>query len=280
MKLGAHVSVAGGFYKAVEKAKAIGAEAIQIFGSSPQSFLTPNYSSEVFDRFNKDLSSSKIAPVFFHGVYLINLASESESLYELSIKSLIFYLKLCQEMPIEGVIFHLGSHKGKGFAAVKGRIIKAVERILDRTKMGKLILENNAGQGGGVGAKFEEIADIINYIKSDRLAVCLDSQHAFAAGYPLQNRVGLEETLKKFDQTIGLKNLVAIHLNDSKFPLGSLRDRHENIGQGLIGLKSFERILNHPQLSNLPFIIETPGFDGKGPDKQNLEILRKLIIHN
>lgn len=210
-------------------------------------------------------------------VYLINLAAESDQLYKLSIESLVSYLKLCEQLPVDGVIFHIGSHKGKGFNAVKKRIIKAVELILSQTGKGKLILENNAGQGGGVGARFEEISDIINYIKSDRLGVCLDSQHAFAAGYSLQQPEGLDEFMALLQRLSLLEHLATVHLNDSKFPLGSLRDRHENIGQGLIGLEGMGRIVNHPKLSHLPFILEVPGFDGKGPDKKNLQIVRKLV---
>lgn len=277
MKLGAHVSIAGGLDKAVQRAKEMGAQAIQIFGSSPQSFRTPNYVDADFDRFNRSVGQEGISPIFFHGVYLVNLASDSPRLYELSIQSLIFYLRLCEKMPVEGVIFHIGSHKGMGFTEVRARVIEAGRTILSETERGKLILENNAGQGGGVGARFEEIADIINNIGSDRVAVCLDSQHAFAAGYSIHTNDGLEKTLADFDETIGLERLVAVHLNDSKFPLGSQRDRHENIGQGLIGLEGFRRLLNHSQLSRRPFIIETPGFENRGPDRENLGILRSLI---
>ena len=180
-------------------------------------------------------------------------------------------------MGVEGVIFHIGSHKGRGYEAVKERIYTAIERVISTTKVGKLILENNAGQGGGVGTKFEEIVDIINHIRSDRLAICLDSQHAFAAGYDVSSKKGLDKILTELDETVGLKNLIVVHLNDSKFPLGSFRDRHENIGEGLIGKEGIARIVNHDKLKDLPFVLEVPGFDGKGPDKKNLDLLKSLV---
>lgn len=269
--------MAGGFPKAVERALGIGANCFQIFAGSPRSFKEVAYSGEILDKFNQMLLETGLGPVFFHGVYLINLAAADQRLYELSIQSLIFYLKLCQRIKVEGVIFHIGSHGGLGYEAVKKRVYTAVERILAQTTKGRLILENNAGQGGGIGVRFEEISDIINYIRSDRLAVCLDSQHAFAAGYPLEDAAGLETTIEQFDQTVGLANLTALHLNDSKFPQGSRRDRHENIGEGLIGLAAVKNILNHPRLRHLPFVIETPGFENKGPDKKNMEILKSLL---
>lgn len=277
MKLGAHVSIAGGLSKSVERAKAIGVGCLQIFASPPQSFRNTDYSDAEIKGFSRLVRENGLGPIFFHGVYLINLASQDERLYDLSIDSLTKYLRLCEDLPVRGVIFHVGSHKGKGFPAVKGRVIKAVEQILSRTKSGQLILENNAGQGGGLGSQFSEIGDIINYINSDRLAVCLDSQHAFAAGYDVSTSVGLEKTVSELDRAIGLKKLVSVHLNDSKVPLGSLRDRHENIGQGLIGLRALGRIVNHPKLSHLSFILEVPGFENKGPDKKNLDIVKGLI---
>lgn len=277
MKLGAHVSIAGGLSKSIGRAVSIGASCMQIFASSPRSFQATDFSDREIGEFRRLAQENRMGPIFFHGVYLINLAVESAQLYKLSIESLTSYLKLCERLPVSGVIFHIGSHKGKGFTVVKDRIIKAVEKILNQTMVGQLILENNAGQGGGVGSRFEEISDIINYIKSDRLCVCLDSQHAFAAGYHLETKEGLEKTLKEFDESIGLKNLVAVHLNDSKFPLGSQRDRHENIGRGLIGLESIRRFLNHKELSHLPFILEVPGFENNGPDKKNLDIVKSLV---
>lgn len=277
MKLGAHISVAGGLSKSVERANVLGVNCMQIFASSPQSFRSTDYADDELEKFTRLARESRIGPIFFHGVYLINLAAEVERLYELSIESLVSYLRLCEKLPVEGVIFHIGSHKGRGFEFVKDRIIKAIERILSQTKAGKLILENNAGQGGGVGSKFEEISDIINYIKSERLAVCLDSQHAFAAGYPIDQPDGLDEIVASLQRLSLLDRLAAVHLNDSKFPLGSQRDRHENIGQGLIGLEAFRRIINNPEFKHLPFILEVPGFENKGPDKKNLDIIKSLV---
>ncbi|MCL5004265.1 MAG: deoxyribonuclease IV [Patescibacteria group bacterium] len=277
MKLGAHVSISGGLYRAVERAVSLGSQTFQIFGSSPRSFNTINYSEEDFERFRRAVKSAKMAPIFFHGVYLINLGSPNKTLFELSIKSLIFYLNLCQKAAAQGVIFHLGSHHGQGFDSVKKRVVEAVKTVLAQTEAGLLIFENNAGQGGGIGTRFEELAELVSAADSSRTAVCLDTQHAFAAGYPINLPQGLDDVINKLQALGLLKKLVAVHTNDSKFPLGSLRDRHENIGRGFIGLDGFKNILNHPLLKELPFIIETPGFDNKGPDKKNLEILRGLV---
>ena len=197
---------------------------------------------------------------------------------EASINSLVHYLNLAEKLGVGGVIFHLGSHKGSGFEAVRTQIITALKTILERSEGSKqLILESSVGQGGSIGSRFEELGFFVKELKSERLKICLDSQHLFAAGYPVHELVGLDETLAKFDNLIGLDTLVAFHLNDSKVPFLSFRDRHENIGEGYIGRAGIGNIINHPKLSHLPFILETPGFSGNGPDLKNIEIVKSLV---
>jgi apurinic endonuclease APN1 len=155
-------------------------------------------------------------------------------------------------------------------------VVEYVERIIEHTAEASLILENAAGMGGAIGSKFAELGTIIREVGSDRVKVCLDTQHSFAAGHDVKTRPGLDKMLEEFDRDVGLDRLIAIHANDSKCPLGGGIDRHENIGDGHIGLDGFENLLTHPALAEIPFLLEVPGFDDQGPDKKNVEILKSL----
>ncbi len=278
MIIGAHVSIAGGLSNAVTRAKDIGAATMQIFGSPPRSFKQPLHQDKEITDFRRLVEEAAINPVFFHGIYLLNLGTQKKELLEASITSLIHYLDLAEKLGVAGVIFHLGSHKGFGFEAVKVQISNALKTILEGSKSRKqLILESSVGQGGSIGSRFEELGYFVRSLASERVKICLDSQHLFAAGYPVHDPAGLEETLAKFNKLIGMENLVAFHLNDSKVPFLSGRDRHENIGEGYLGLSGIGNIINNPRLSKLPFILETPGFNGEGPDKQNIGIVESLV---
>jgi len=278
MIFGAHVSTAGGIEYAPQRAQEIKADSIQIFASPPQSFtfLSPNeFQVELF---RHRVKKARIEPVFFHGVYLINLASDTRTILDLSVRSLISYQDLAAKLGAKGTIFHLGSHKGKGFRKVFATIVKSLYQILDETNTDLfLIIENSVVSAGKIGGRFEEIGAIVKEVKDARLKVCLDTCHLFVSGYPIHQKDGLEKTLKEFDKKVGFERLIAIHANDSKNPFLSAIDRHENIGKGYIGLYGFKNIVNHKWLRSLPFIIETPGFEDKGPDKRNLEILRSLV---
>ena len=277
LKVGAHVSIAKSLDLAIDRAVEIGADCIQIFGSSPQSWQPFIFPLEQVDLFMKKKEKFGIGPVFLHAIYLINLASDNPYILGRSIGSLEQYLKFGKIIGAEGVIFHVGSHKGKGFAAVAEQVVEAMRQILLRTEgSGKLILENSAGAGGVIGAKFGELGKLIKAVNSPRLAVCLDTAHAFESGYDFKTKAGLDSSLKEFDRQVGLEKLSCLHANDSKTPLGSNRDRHANIGEGEIGLAGFKNIVNHPEIKDLPLVIETPGFDENGPDLKNMEILRGL----
>lgn len=278
IKVGAHISIAGSLDQAIDRAAAIGAECIQIFGSAPQSWQNFIFPLSQVEEFLKKREKFGIGPVFLHSIYLINLASSNPFILGNSIGSLVQYLRFGKVIQAEGVIFHVGSHKGKGFEAVAPQIVEALRRILSETDGGgKLILENSAGAGGIIGGHFEELGVLIKTVGDRRLAVCLDTAHAFESGSDFRTEAGLKKMLAEFDREIGLERLAVIHANDSKTALGSNRDRHENIGEGKIGLEGFRHLLNHPSLHDLPFIIETPGFDQKGPDHDNLKILRSLV---
>ena len=277
LKVGAHVSIAKSLDLAIDRAVEIGADCIQIFGSAPQSWQPFIFPLEQVDLFMKKKEKFGIGPVFLHAIYLINLASDNPYILGRSIGSLEQYLKFGKIIGAEGVIFHVGSHKGKGFVAVAEQVVEAMRQILLRTEgSGKLILENSAGAGGVIGAKFGELGKLIKAVNSPRLAVCLDTAHAFESGYDFKTKAGLDSSLKEFDRQVGLEKLSCLHANDSKTSLGSNRDRHANIGEGEIGLAGFKNIVNHPELKDLPLVIETPGFDENGPDLKNMEILRGL----
>jgi len=277
MKIGAHVSTAGGISKAVARGMEIGCETIQIFGSAPQAWAFKPVPEAEIDTFRRELADADMGPVFLHAIYLINLGTPDGPNLEKGVQSLINYMTLAADIGAEGVIFHPGSHRGVGFEAILPQTVTAIQRVLENSPDGpNLAVENMAGMGQHIGAKFEELGRIIEAVDSPRLKVCLDTQHTFAAGYDLTNAQGIEDMIGEFDETIGLSKLVAVHANDSKRPCGSGVDRHDNIGEGFIGEGGFATIMGHPSFAHVPFFLEVPGFDGKGPDRQNIDILKAI----
>ena len=280
MKLGAHVSTSGGLEKAIDRGAEIGCETIQIFGSSPQSWAYKPLPEEQTRFFREKAKRSGIDPVFFHAVYLINLGTPVPANLEKGIQSLVNYIGLAAEVDARGVIVHPGSHKGAGYEGILEQTVSGIERVLSSSPQGPwLTLENTAGMGQHIGASFEELGRIIAGVDAsqrDRVKVCLDTQHSLAAGYDVATKEGLEAMLAEFDRHIGLDNLAAVHANDSKYPLGGGVDRHENIGQGYIGLEGFENIIANPAFRDVPFLLEVPGLDNKGPDRANLDILKEM----
>ena len=277
MKIGAHVGASGGLTTAFERAQAIGAETIQIFGAPPQIWRRRKIRPDECEAFRAGMAETGIEPVFLHGVYLINLATEKPEQLMKSEEALAGDLQLASAIGAKGVIFHVGSHKGVGFDQVRAQIADTLRAVLaDTPDDAWIILENSAGQEGSVGSKFNELAAIIDAVGSSRLKVCLDTEHAYAAGYNLAERDGLEEAMAEFDREIGLAQLVAVHANDSKIALGGGVDRHDNIGDGHIGRKGFEVIMAHPAFRDVPFLLEVPGFDKEGPDKKNVDILKRI----
>ena len=276
MKLGAHVSTAGGLDKAIDRALEIGAETVQIFASSPRAWAFKPMSEDAVLAFRGKVQESGISPTFLHGIYLVNVGGSAD-LVAKSVDSLSDHMNAAGQIGAAGVIFHGGSHKGVGFEAVLGQSVTALREVLSRSPDDVwLIIENCAGMGSQIGASFEEIGRLIEAVDSPRVRVCLDTQHCFAAGYDLADPDGIESAMGEFDRNIGLSKLVAVHANDSKMEFGSGVDRHENIGEGYVGIQGFEVIMGHPAFRDVPFILEVPGFDNKGPDKENLDRVKDI----
>lgn len=272
MFLGCHISIAGGFDKSIDRIVERGGNCLMTFASSPRSLQTKEFTEADIDIYLEKKKTMKIGPHFFHGVYLVNLATENPDSLKASIDSLVFYQRLAAKIGGMGTIFHLGSSK-KEFKEYKDQVVKALNRVLASTEKGqKLFLENAAGQGGAVGAKFEDLHQLIKEVEEpEKIGVCLDTQHAFAYGYDINS------VLDEFDKQIGLKYLNVVHINDSKTEFGSKVDRHENLGEGKIGKENLKKFLRNSQLStlNCPLILEVPG-DGDGPRKEDIDMLRSL----
>jgi deoxyribonuclease-4 len=281
MKIGAHVSTAGGIATAFGRAAAIGAECIQIFESAPQQWGTARLDDAQVQEFLDKKQESGIEPVFIHGKYLMNLASADAKIFKTSASTLRSSLNIAGRIGARGVIFHTGSHKGLGLEAVFEQICEAATKVLEETPEDTLmIFENSAGGGGTIGSKFSDLGQILKRIGNPRATVCLDTCHAFASGYDFSNAAGIAAAMEELDREVGIKNVAAVHCNDSKTPLGAGRDLHENIGEGYIGRAGFEALLAHPAFDDIPFLLEVPGFKldgaGKGPDKPNMDLMKEI----
>jgi deoxyribonuclease-4 len=276
--IGAHVEARKGLWNAFPNAAAIGADAIQVHPTPPGFWGSPKPSDEDVDRFRQEYADAGRPPFFFHAVYLINLASDDAKVHPRSESTLAGYLAAADRLGIDGVIFHVGSHRGIGFEAALPGITERMRRALERAdpQHTRLLIENNAGAGGCVGARFEEIRAMVDAVGDPRVGSCLDTCHAFASGYDLRTEAGAREVVDDWERVVGLDRLDAIHCNDSMSGLGSNRDRHQNIGLGEIGEEGFRTLLLDSRLAKLPFILEVPGFEGLGPDAANVEILRRL----
>lgn len=278
MRLGAHISITGDLIKSLERAKSVGCETMQLFTSNPKGWDFKIRPEDEIEEFCDKSKSYGITPIFGHMIYLTNLASTNPYIYTNSINSLISGLTLAERACWNGVITHIGSHGGKGAETGIKQIVNALKQALGTTKEAvPIILETDAGSGNHLGAKFNEIAEIIKQVGSRKIKVCFDTCHSFAAGYDIRTAELLDKTLSEFDKTIGLDLLTILHLNDSKGDFGSHVDRHEEIGKGKIGIKAFLNIVNHPKLKDLPGIIETPdNKDTAETERSSLNILKGL----
>jgi deoxyribonuclease-4 len=276
--IGAHVEARHGLWNAFPNAVALGADAIQVHPTPPGFWGSPKPTDEDVEHFRQAYADAGRPPFYFHAVYLINLASDDPKVNPRSESTLAGYLAAADNLGIDGVIFHVGSHRGIGFEAALPGITGRIQRALERAdpQVSRLLIENNAGTGGCVGARFEEIRAMIDAVGDERLRSCFDTCHAFASGYDLRTPAGAKAVIDDWERLVGLDRLEAVHANDSMTGLGSNRDRHQNIGLGEIGEEGFRALLHDPRLARVPFILEVPGFEGLGPDAENVAILRRL----
>ncbi|MEE2884698.1 MAG: deoxyribonuclease IV [Chloroflexota bacterium] len=276
MRLGAHVSTSGGLDKVSERAMDIGAEVVQIFATSPRAWKFRDLPESQIQAFRKNAVNTGLQQTFIHASYLINVGGDS-SLLQKSIDSLTLHMDAAGKIGAEGVIFHGGSHKGIGFDGVIDQASSALRTVLENSpREVNLIIENSAGMGSHIGSSFVEIARLIDLIGDSRVKVCLDTEHTFAAGYNLADANSIDEVMGEFDKEIGLEKLTVVHANDAKVEFGSGVDRHENIGDGYIGIDGFRIIMGHSAFREVPFILEVPGIDGNGPDQINMDRLKAI----
>jgi deoxyribonuclease IV len=275
--LGAHVSATGGIHTAIDRIEDLGGEAVQLFTQSPRTWRPTNHDPANFERFKERRAEAGIDGVTCHALYLINLASPNDEFYSKSVAALRNTVDVACGIEADAVVFHVGSHQGAGFDAGLERVVPALAQALERcSDTTWLCMENTAGAGGTIGRSLDELAALYEALeRHPRLGVCLDSCHLFASGYDVTERAELDRLLDDLDARIGLERLRCLHVNDSKAPLGSNRDRHDNIGDGLIGEK-LGVFLSHPRLQGLPAILEVPGKNGKGPDAEQVRRLKEL----
>jgi deoxyribonuclease-4 len=277
MRIGAHVSSSGSLDLAIDRAVAIGAEAVQIFCSPPQGWAFKPLDEIVVTAFKNKALEQGIGANVLHGVYLTNLGTQDTDNLQKGVLSLTNYMNAAHDLGMLGVIFHVGSHRGVGFDTVLQQIIDSLTEVLANSPEDTyLMLENSAGMGNSIGSKFSELGAIMKAMSNPRIKVCLDTQHSFSAGYDLTTPESVAGVMEEFDREIGVSELMAVHCNDSKPPLGGGLDRHENIGEGYMGLAAFEAIMGHPAFRDVPFYLEVPGFEGKGPDTQNINSLKAI----
>lgn len=277
MLIGAHVSNAGGLPNAIERGLERECDAIQIFNQSPRQWKPTAYTDEDFAAFKQARNGTRIESVIIHAVYLINCASEEKELRDKSLTALTHALHVADKIGADGVVLHAGSAKagdvGKAIARA-GTVIKAA---LDETHQSHLHLENTAGTGGTLGRSFAELSELLSASGGGkRLGICLDSCHLLASGYDVRDAKAVTETLKAFDEEVGLDRLQSLHVNDSKTPLGSNRDRHTALGEGEIGATGCAAFLSDPAFDGLPTVFEGPGMSGKNVEVDDVRKMREL----
>lgn len=277
--LGAHVSTAGGLFTAFERATHIGASAIQIFGASPRQWHTKSPSIEDVEKFKEAWKASEVSSIFLHASYLVNIASSDEGAIAKSVKSLSDHLSIAEYIGAQGLIFHVGSGKELPKDLALKSAVAAMKHVLEMVPgTSQLIIENSAGGGQKLGSNPQEIGAMMEGVNSARIKSCYDTAHGFEAG--LIEAYTPERTKQLFDlmdSAFGLENLVALHVNDSKTAFNSHHDRHENIGEGFIGIEGFRTLAHEKRLHDKAWLLEVPGFDGQGPDKQNMDMLKSCF---
>lgn len=278
--LGAHMSIAGGVDLAIDRGEKIGCRVIQIFTKNSNQWRGKSLDGHVIERFKNKLEESPLSEVIAHDSYLINLASPEDDLRKRSFRAFFDEMERCRKLGIRLLVMHPGSHKGAGEKEGLRTITKEFNELLAMTDGWgvHIVVETTAGQGTNLGYRFEHIASIMDGVKArDRIQVCFDTCHVFAAGYDITREEGYHETMARFDSLIGFDCLVAFHINDSKKGCGSRVDRHEHLGKGAIGEAAFRLVMNDPRFAHIPKIIETPKGKEMEEDRVNLAFLRGLV---
>ncbi len=262
----------------VPRALKLGCETIQFFSRNPRAWRESLVHCDEIQKFKEALAQTDIFPVFLHTPYLLNLASQNQDLYARSISYLGDELEQAEKIGASFVIVHSGNKLGSEEKEALQRVAQAINNAFAKANNPvQLLIENTAGQGTEIGYKFSHFQEIITQVEDrDRIGICLDTAHAFTAGYDLATAQGLDHMVEEFDALIGLAKLKALHLNDSKMPFGSKKDRHWHIGKGDIGRSGFSKIINHPKLAHLPGIMETPR-RSDADDRRNMKVMRSLI---
>ena len=274
MLFGAHCS--GGIKKALDNGVAMGAEVVQLFVQSPRTWRFPKHDPADLERFRGRREETGL-PVLVHALYLVNLAAPDEAIYGKSVETMRATVDTACAIDADAVVVHVGSHLGAGFDVGLERVVPALAQVLDRCNNRTwLLMENSAGAGGTIGRSVDELAVIFDALdRHERFGICLDSCHLFVSGVDVADPTTWDGLLQDVDDRIGLDRLRALHANDAKAPLGSNRDRHDNIGDGLIG-DGLQVFLSHPKVQHLPVVLEVPGADGKGPNADEIRKLREL----
>lgn len=278
MLIGAHVSTSGGLAKAVARGEEIGCRSIQIFNQSPRAWRPTTFTDDDFAEFREAKAASGIESVIIHAIYLINTVTPDRDLAKKSRDSLVHALRVGDAIGADGVVLHPGSRKQEEVVPAIIRSGALIEEALSETENCPVLIEQMAGHANILAHTFGEIAGIIEAAGGgSRLGLCLDSCHLYAAGYDIGTYDGIDSMLAECDRTLGKGRLKALHLNDSKEPLGSRRDRHADIGKGEVGERGFARFLSEPRFNGLPATMETPGPEKKGPVAADLELAGHLM---
>jgi len=277
MYIGAHLSSAGGIHTAVDRAEAVGAESLQVFTQSPRTWRPTNHDPANLERFRERREEVGLHGVLCHALYLCNFAAPDDAVYEKSVTALRETMRVACAIGADGVVFHVGSHLGSGLEAGLERVLPAMEQVLELCSDDTwLLMENSAGAGGTIGRSVEELATLFERLdRHPRLGICLDSCHLYVSGVDVTDPARLDAALDEVDSAIGLDRLRALHVNDSAAPLGSNRDRHANIGEGVLG-EQLGVFLGNPRLQGLPAVLETAGPENKGPDANEVRKAKEI----
>lgn len=277
MRFGAHMSIAGGIHKAVDRATDVDCDALQIFTKSARQWAARPLVDEEVEAFRTRRAETGIDPAVAHASYLINLGAVDGELWERSSESFLVEIDRCARLGLDGIVIHPGAHGGKGERAGLHRVAAALETVLEKATAGpRVLLETTAGQGTALGGHLEHLAWFLDRLGAERLGVCLDTCHLHAAGYSLASRADVDAALAEIEEVVGFENVHLMHCNDSRGEAGSHRDRHAHIGAGTIGEEGFAALLTDPRLQAVPAVLETPKDDAGDWDRANLARLRSL----